>query len=129
MLLKVKDLMRVGDAIPLINDNQSMSEVLIEMTSKHLGCTAITDNNHNLIGIVTDGDLRRHINNNFFEQKISEVMTKNPITINSEMLAVEAIALMNKKSITNLFVIEEDAGGSKIIGILHIHDCLKAGLV
>ncbi len=127
--LKVKDLMRLGDAIPLINDNQSMSEVLIEMTSKHLGCTAITDNSHNLIGIVTDGDLRRHINNNFFEQKISEVMTKNPITINSEMLAVEAIALMNKKSITNLFVTEIDAGGSKIIGILHIHDCLKAGLI
>jgi arabinose-5-phosphate isomerase len=127
--LKVKDLMRIGDAIPSVNDNKSMSEVLIEMTSKCLGCSAIIDDNHNLIGIVTDGDLRRHITNNFFEQKISEVMTKNPLTINSEMLAVEAIALMNKKSITNLFVVESDAGGSKIIGVLHIHDCLKAGLV
>jgi arabinose-5-phosphate isomerase len=126
--LKVKDLMRVGHDIPTINHNKSMSEALIEMTSKHLGCSAITDDNNNLIGIITDGDLRRHINNNFFEQKISEVMTKNPVTVNSEILAVEAIALMNKKSITNLFVVDSSANSLKIIGILHIHDCLRAGL-
>ncbi len=127
--LKVKDLMRIDEKIPIINHQKSMSEALIEMTSKHLGCAAIIDDNNNLIGIITDGDLRRHINNNFFEQRIAEVMTKNPITIDPEMLAVEAIALMNKKSITNLFVVESSATNSKIIGVLHIHDCLRAGLL
>ena len=118
--------MRVGNQIPLSNSNDKMPEVLLEMTSKHLGCTAIINESGSLIGIITDGDLRRHITQNFLTSTASEIMTKNPITIEEDMLAVEAINLMNKKSITNLFVLN-DSG--KVKGILHLHDCLRAGVV
>ncbi len=124
--LKAKELMRVGNQIPLSNSNDKMPEVLLEMTSKHLGCTAIINESGSLIGIITDGDLRRHITQNFLTSTASEIMTKNPITIEEDMLAVEAINLMNKKSITNLFVLN-DSG--KVKGILHLHDCLRAGVV
>lgn len=127
--LKVKDLMRKGADVPLVNQNILMSEVLIEMTSKHLGCTGVIDDNNNLIGIITDGDLRRHISNNFLQQKAREAYTKNPVTVTPETLAVEAIALMNKKAITNLFVVETNNNHLKVIGILHIHDCLRVGLL
>jgi arabinose-5-phosphate isomerase len=127
--IKVKDLMRVNQDVPWVNYKQSMSEALIEMTSKHLGCTAVIDSDNNLIGIITDGDLRRNIGHDIFTQKIIDIMTKNPITINSDMLAVEAISLMNKKAITNLFIVESKASSLKIVGILHIHDCLRAGII
>ncbi len=123
--IRVADIMRKGHAIPQIDQKTKMSQVLLEMTSKHLGCTAILDSDKNLIGIITDGDLRRHIDGNFLTHFADEIMTKNPATINQEMLAVEAIALLNKKSITNLFVVEN----GKVVGILHIHDCLKVGIV
>lgn len=123
--LKVKDLMRIGKDLPMISENKKMPEVLLEMTSKHLGCTAVTDNAGNLLGIITDGDLRRHIDQNFLEHDAKEVMTKNPITTAPDTLAVEAIAIMNKKSITSLFVLDE----KKIVGILHLHDCLRSGVV
>ena len=123
--LRVKDLMRKGDQIPLINSSQKMPEILFEMTSKHLGCTGVSENKK-LLGIITDGDLRRHIDQNFLQQIAENVMTKNPITTNCDDLAVEAIALMNKKSITSLFVLDE---GKNIAGILHLHDCLRSGVV
>jgi arabinose-5-phosphate isomerase len=123
--LKVQDLMRKNQEIPMINENAKMSEVLLEMTSKHLGCTAVVDENKKLLGIITDGDLRRHIDQNFLNHSATEIMTKNPITTNSETLAMQAIAMMNKKSITSLFVVE----GEKIVGILHLHDCLRSGLI
>lgn len=122
--LKVSELMRKGKEIPLVESDLKMSEVLIEMTSKHLGCTGVIKN-ENLIGIITDGDLRRHIANNLLEQTAEEVMTKNPMTVHAEMLAVEAIAIMNKKAITTLFVVKD----KKVVGLLHIHDCLRAGIV
>ena len=122
--LKVADIMRKDSQIPIVKFNTKMSEVIIEMTSKHLGCTAVVDNENKMIGIITDGDLRRHLNQNFFEEIAENIMTKNPITIVKESLAIEAFTLMNKKSITSIFVLENN----KIIGVLHLHDCLKAGV-
>ena len=122
--LKVADIMRKDSQIPVVKFNTKMSEVIIEMTSKHLGCTAVIDNENKMIGIITDGDLRRHLNQNFFSEIAENIMTKNPITIVKESLAIEAFTLMNKKSITSIFVLENN----KIIGVLHLHDCLKAGV-
>ena len=122
--LKVQDLMRLGKDVPLVEKDKKMSEVLLEMTSKHLGCTGVTNASGNLFGIITDGDLRRHIDKNFLDHSAEEVMTKNPVTTTPTALAVEAIAIMNKKNITSLFVLDAE----KIVGILHLHDCLRAGI-
>ena len=122
--IRVKDIMRKDLQIPLIDQDKKMSEALIEITSKHLGCTGVLDQEKNLIGIVTDGDLRRHIAPDFLEKTAKEIMTKNPAVIEENMMAVDAIALMNKKSITSLFV----ANDRKVIGVLHIHDCLRIGV-
>ena len=122
--LKVAEIMRKDSQIPVVKFDTKMSEVIIEMTSKHLGCTAVVDNENKMIGIITDGDLRRHLNQNFFSEIAENIMTKNPITIVKESLAIEAFTLMNKKSITSIFVLENN----KIIGVLHLHDCLKAGV-
>ena len=96
------------------------------MTAKNLGCVGIVDSG-NLIGIVTDGDLRRHIDSDLRKVTAGEIMTGTPATIRSNALAGEAIAMMNEKSITNLFVFDEDE--ETLVGVLHIHDCLRAGLV
>lgn len=123
--LKVAELMRTKQDLPLVKENQKMPEVLLEMTSKHLGCAGVLNENNKLIGIITDGDLRRHISSNFLENNASEVMTKSPKTIFQDMLAVEAIAIMNKNRITNTFVIDEN---NEVVGVLHLQDCLKAGV-
>lgn len=123
--IRVSDIMRKGIDIPQVDSKIKMPQVLLEMTSKHLGCTAVVDEKQDLLGIITDGDLRRHITSDFLVHSADEIMTKNPLTINQEMLAVEAIALLNKKSITSLFVVED----KKVVGILHIHDCLKVGII
>jgi len=124
--LKVQDLMRKNSEIPLVTEDKKMSEVLLEMTSKHLGCTGVIDSKNKLIGIITDGDLRRHIDNNFLSHSASDIMTKNPITTSPQNLAVEAIAVMNRKSITSVFALDEQ---QNIVGILHLHDCLRSGVV
>jgi arabinose-5-phosphate isomerase len=124
--LKVRDLMRVGKDIPLVKDSQKMPEVLLEITSKHLGCSGVVNNSNQLIGIITDGDLRRHIDRIFLDHTAIEIMTKDPITTSPESLAVEAISIMNKKSITSLLVLDEE---KKVTGILHLHDCLRSGVV
>ncbi len=124
--LKVRDLMRHGHDIPVVKKEQKMSDVILEMTSKHLGCTAVINNEEKVIGIITDGDLRRHAKNDFLTQTAVDVMTTDPITTTADTLAVEAIAVMNKKSITSLLVLDEN---KKVLGILHLHDCLRSGVV
>ncbi len=119
--IKVKDLMRQQKDLPIVHKEARIEKVLLEMTSKHLGCTGVIDNSENLIGIITDGDLRRHIDKDFMNLSAENLMTKNPTVIDEQMLAVAAVALMNEKKITNLFVIDNQ----KAIGILHIHDCLR----
>ena len=91
----------------------------------HIGCTGVIDAGNKLIGIITDGDLRRHLDDGFLNQSAAEVMTPAPMEIDPQMLAVEAVALMNKKSITSLFVVES----GQVVGVLHIHDCLRSGVV
>ncbi len=123
--IKVKDLMRSGNDLPLTSQDCKLSEALIEMTKKCLGCTGIVDQSQKLIGIITDGDIRRHIEENMLNKNVAEIMTKNPLTVEDNSLAVEALALMNQKSITSLFVVDQE----KIVkGIIHIHDCLKSGV-
>lgn len=125
ILIKVKDLMHTGAGIPLVRSGSLMSEALIEMSAKSLGCTGVIDENGFLIGVITDGDLRRKMSADLLSMTVDEIMTKSPKTISENALAAEALALMNKHSITGLFVMEDD----KPIGIIHVHDCMNAGVV
>lgn len=122
--VRVSTLMRRANEIPIVYLETKITEVLLEMTSKHLGCVAVIDEKQNLAGVITDGDLRRHISNEFLSKTAKEIMTIKPITLSTAALAVEALALMNKKSITSLFIENE----KKIVGVVHLHDCLRAGL-
>ncbi len=124
-LLKVADLMHRGENIPLVQQQARMDEVVLTITSKHFGCTGVVDDAGGLIGIVTDGDLRRHMSNNLAEQLVTKVMTAGPITITSTMIAAEALNIMNDRKITAMFVVDE---AQKPVGIVHIHDFLRAGV-
>lgn len=126
-LIKVADLMHVADALPLVRLDAPMSEALLVMTQKRLGCAGVTDADGRLAGIITDGDLRRHMRPDLVERRASDVMTAGPKTIRAQALAAEALAMMNQpeRSVTVLFVIDE-AGAP--IGVLHVHDCLRAGV-
>lgn len=125
-LMKVSELMHKGSEMPLVSQNATMQEAMLEMTSKMLGCVGITDNDGHLIGIITDGDLRRKMSSDLLSKKASEIMTHNPKTTVPDILAAEALKIMNStgKGITVLFVIEND----KPVGIIHMHDCLRAGV-
>lgn len=124
-LLNVENIMRTNHQIPLVQSTQNMQEVLLEMTSKHLGCAGVLENEA-LAGIITDGDLRRAFCADFLQKTASKVMTIRPITISKNILAIKAVALMNEKSITSVFVVDDL---QKPLGILHLHDCLKAGII
>ena len=126
ILSKVSDLMHAGSEMPLIGEDAIMQDALMEMTAKMLGCVGIVNKEGDLIGIITDGDLRRWMSPGLILEKVSTVMTKNPKTISPDALAVEALKTMNTtgKGITNLFVVD----GTKPIGLIHIHDCLRAGV-
>jgi arabinose-5-phosphate isomerase len=97
---------------------------LIEMTAKSLGCVGIVDEEQRLVGIVTDGDLRRHMRGDLLERTVGDIMTRNPKTIDATALASEAVGLMNARKITAVFVVEN----ARPIGVVHIHDCLRAGV-
>ena len=126
ILRHVSDIMHTGDEMPLIKDTAIMQDALITMSAKMLGCVGILDNNGDLIGMITDGDLRRWMAPNLIEENVTKVMTKNPRTIEPDALIAEAVNVMNNtgRGITNMFVVD----GKKPIGIVHIHDCLKAGV-
>ena len=122
LLLRVKDIMKVGNEIPIVKENQEMGEALIEISTKGLGCVGIiSEKNGDLVGIITDGDLRRHMDKQFLEKKIQNIMTKNPKTLNGNELIADALNLMNKESITNFFITDK----MKPIGVLHVHNILK----
>ncbi|MGE4013756.1 MAG: CBS domain-containing protein, partial [Alphaproteobacteria bacterium] len=124
VLLRVSDIMHGADELPLCGPEASMADALIVMTNKRFGCVGIVDRRGALIGVVTDGDLRRHMNAGLLQQPAGDVMTAQPRTIRPQALAAEALGLMNAASITSLFVV--DAG--RPLGIIHIHDCLRAGV-
>lgn len=127
MLQKVSDLMHRGEEIPLIADTAFMQEAMLTMSSKMLGSVGIINSSGELIGIITDGDLRRAMSPDILTKKVTDVMTYNPATIAPDVLAAEALKTMNNtgKGITQLFVLDDN---KKPIGIIHIHDCLKAGV-
>ena len=120
-LKRVDEIMHTGSALPLSKENEKMTKALLTMTKKSFGCVGVVNNNKKLIGIITDGDLRRNMNDNLFNLKALNLMTKNPSTGNKDMLVGEALNLMNNKKITSLFICEKN----KPIGIIHIHDLLR----
>ena len=123
-LLKVADIMHKGDALPLIASGAAMSDALIEMTAKSFGCVGVVDDKGRLKGVITDGDLRRHMSPKLTGQTVDQVMTKGVKSIPPDILASEAVGFMNANKITNVFVVE----GGRPVGILHIHDCLRTGV-
>ena len=123
-LLKVADIMHSGGELPLIAGGISMAEALIEMTAKRFGCVGIGDDRGRLVGIITDGDLRRHMRADLLSCRADEVMTHRPKTIRSQALASEALRAMNAGAITSLFVVDDGPP----VGIVHVHDCLRAGV-
>ena len=117
----ITEIMHTGRKIPIADKDEKMSKALLTMTRKSFGCIGVVDKNKKILGIITDGDLRRKLNSKFFEKKASEVMTKNPTLAFEEMLVGEALNIMNRKKITSLFICK-----NKIpIGIVHIHDLLR----
>lgn len=126
ILRHVRDIMHTGDELPLIGKDAIMQEALMKMSEKMLGCVGIVDEDGNLIGMITDGDLRRWMSPELITENVCKVMTKNPRTVGADVLIAEAVNIMNNtgRGITNMFVVE----GKKPIGIVHIHDCLKAGV-
>jgi len=129
-LLHVADLMH-GDALPLCGPDTAMSEAILIMTAGHFGCVGIVDENRRLIGIITDGDLRRHMNQDIMARKAGDIMTPKPRTIRANALAAEAVAFMNTSTPPFLcvFVVDEAGPPDRPVGILHMHDCLRAGVV
>ncbi|MDI6890581.1 MAG: KpsF/GutQ family sugar-phosphate isomerase [Thermodesulfovibrionales bacterium] len=129
LFIKVKDLMHTGDKIPKVFLGTPMSKTVIEMSSKRLGHTIVLDSNSRIAGIITDGDLRRGIEKwggRLFELTAEEVMTRNPKTVSEEELAAKALSIMESYSITALVV---PGGDGRAIGIIHLHDILKQGIV
>jgi arabinose-5-phosphate isomerase len=126
-LSRVRDLMHRDAAIPLVPATAPMSETLLMISQKGFGVVGVTDPDGHLTGIVTDGDLRRHMVG-LLDQTAGQVMTPDPRTIGPDDLAEEAVAMMNERKITCLFVVDP-AGSRQVTGILHIHDCLRAGVV
>ena len=117
--------MHSGEALPLVDSATLMREALFTITSKGLGITGVTSPDGALIGVITDGDLRRAFTHGFHERPANEVMGKAPRIIAPDELAQAALARMNAEGITSLFVLDE----GRVIGVLHVHDLLRAGLV
>lgn len=127
-LVRVSDLMHKGKEIPLVDETVSMQRALMVMASGRLGCVGVTNKEGALIGIVTDGDLRRHMGRDLEARKAAEVMTRGPKIAHPEQLAAEALAFMTENKITQLFVLNAKDKTKKPVGVLHIHDCLRAGI-
>lgn len=124
MLKLARELMHSGGKMPLTALGAKMSDAVVEMTAKGLGCVGIVDAHGMLVGIITDGDLRRHMHAGLLDARVEDVMTKNPKTVRADQLATEVLEILNAAKITTLFV----ADGRKPIGVLHMHDLLRAGV-
>jgi arabinose-5-phosphate isomerase len=125
-LLRVADVMHGRDEVPLVQPDVTTDEAILVMTSKRFGCVGIVDAQGRLIGIVTDGDLRRHMSPDLLRQTVGTIMTRHPKSIRPDALAAEALAEMNitDRPVTSLFVVD----GGRPVGIVHVHDLLRAGV-
>ncbi len=123
-LLKVSDIMHAGAALPLIGTDATMSDALIEMTAKGFGCVGVVDAAGDLQGVVTDGDLRRHMSPDLTTKSVDDIMTGGAKSLEPGIFASEALHFMNENQITNVFIVS----AGKPVGVLHIHDCLRAGV-
>lgn len=128
LLLKVSDIFHTGDKVPVVKSDVTVTEAILEMSSKGFGCTTIVDDNGTLIGVLTDGDLRRGLEKykDLFERNVMDIASKNPKTIDEDSLAAKALQIMEKYSITSLIVIDDK---KRPYGIVHLHDLLKSGIV
>jgi arabinose-5-phosphate isomerase len=124
-LKPVRRLMHGGNGLPLTRADSSMHDTVVEMTAKRLGVVGVTDADGYLLGVITDGDLRRNIERGL-DHSAAEFMTKDPKTVGPDELIDDALALFDEYKITALFVVEEDGKGKKPVGVLHIHDCPAA---
>jgi len=124
-LLKVADLMHAGELMPLIGAHAPMGEALLEMTAKSFGVVGVVDDAGKLLGVITDGDLRRHMSKDLMDRQAGDVMTPGGVSVRLAQIASEAVAVMNERKITAVFCVEDGVPQ----GILHIHDCLRAGVV
>ena len=121
MLSEVKDVMKINLDIPLIVETKKMSYAILEMTSKGEGCVGVVSKTNELIGIITDGDIRRNMNPKLLDKNVKEIMTRKPKTLSPDTLISKALKVMNEESITNIFITKQ----KKPIGIIHMHDILK----
>jgi arabinose-5-phosphate isomerase len=124
MLKFVRDIMHTGSEIPLVPIGTPMSEAISEMTAKTFGCVGVVDAAGDLAGIITDGDLRRHMSSSLLERKVETVMTREPKTVRPDQLVSEALEILNTLQKTQLIVVE----GGKPVGVVHFHDLLRAGV-
>lgn len=128
LLLRVEDLMHTGEALPVVKESVGMREALFEITSKKMGMTTVVDDDGKLVGVITDGDLRRYLEKSIdlFDKTTGELASRKPKMISKDALAAEAVAVMEKHSITSLVSVDEEG---RPAGITHLHDLLKAGVV
>lgn len=124
-LLKVSDVMHTSIDIPLVKEETKMSEVLVEMTAKRFGCAGVVNKKGDLVGIITDGDLRRHMSPDITSKPAHTIMTREPKLVQKKHLVSHALKIMQKHAITTVFIVEE----KKPVGILHIHDILREGTI
>jgi len=121
-LKPVSRLMHDGDSVPLTREDSSMHDTVLEMSAKRLGIIGVVDGDGYLVGAITDGDLRRHIEQGL-DHKAAEFMTPDPKTVRADALIDDALTVFDEHKITAIFVVEEDGRGKKPVGVLHIHDC------
>lgn len=124
-LIRVEKIMHVGAALPLVLEKLPMQECIIEITEKGFGVAAVLDENGRIMGVISDGDLRRNMLE-IFRRNAGEICNRVPKTISSKMLASEALGIMNKSKISSLFVVNDK---NEVVGLLHLHDCVRAGIV
>ena len=122
--IKVKDIMHSKSKIPLTSENTNMKDVIVKITNKNFGCIGVLDLSKSLVGIITDGDLRRHMKDNMLQKKAKDVMSKNPKIITENTFVSDALKIINDYKITSLFIMK-DLKNNKPSGIIHLHDCLR----
>jgi len=127
-LIRVSDLMHSGEEMPLVGENTPMKDLVLVLAKKRYGCVGIVDRKGALVGIVTDGDLGRHMDRELLDRKPADIMTRSPKVIAPGALAAEALTQMNEKKISQLFVLDPKDKTKKPLGILHMHDIVRAGI-